>query len=292
MGLLNEKVALVTGAGGGVGRAHALLLAREGAKVVVNDLGCQRDGKGSESALADRVVHEIREAGGEAVASYDTVATQEGGEAMTKTALETFGRLDIVVANAGILRDKSFAKLTPDLWHSIIDVHLNGAYYTVRPAFLHMKERGGGRIVLTTSTSGLFGNFGQVNYASAKAGIAGFTRALALEGRKYGITVNAIAPAALTRMSEDLPFLQDQKVRDALPPEFIAPPVAFLCTEAAADVNGLIFIVKGNDIEVVTPQRTPVATRAPSDGPWDVAAIGEEMRKAAASVVPPKRLLT
>ena len=188
MGLLDGRVAIVTGAGGGLGREHALALAKEGAAIVVNDLGGARDGTGAGSAMADQVVDEIVAAGGEATANYDNVASVEGGQGILKSALDAFDHCDILVNNAGILRDKSFANTTEDLWDPVVAVHLKGTYCVTHAVYRHMKERGqGGVIINTSSTSGLNGNFGQCNYGAAKAGIAGFTRCLAIEGTKYGI---------------------------------------------------------------------------------------------------------
>ena len=205
MGMLDGKVALVTGAGGGLGRTHALLLAAEGAAVVVNDLGGARDGTGAGTSMADGVVNEIREAGGEAVADYGSVANKEHAQGMVQTAVDNFGRLDICICNAGILRDKSFKNMTDDLWEVVNDVHLRGTYYSAKAAYDRMLEQGeGGRIIVTSSTSGLLGNFGQTNYGAAKAGIAGFARCLYLEGARYGVTVNILAPTALSRLTEDI----------------------------------------------------------------------------------------
>ena len=213
MGLLDGKVAVVTGAGGGLGREHVLALAAEGASVVVNDLGGSRDGSGAGSAMADQVVAQVRKSGGEAVANYDNVSTVAGGENILKSALAAFGRVDILVNNAGILRDKSFANTTEDLWDPVIAVHLKGTYCVTRPIFLHMKERGqGGVIVNTSSTSGLNGNFGQCNYGAAKAGIFGFTRCLALEGQRYQIRCHILAPVAHTRLTEDLPGMNNESM--------------------------------------------------------------------------------
>ena len=206
MGLLDGKVAIITGAGGGLGRAHALLFAKEGAAVVVNDLGGARDGAGGGHSMADQVVKEIQAAGGQAVANYDSVATVEGGESICKSAIDAFGKVDILVNNAGILRDKTLVNTDEASWDIVIQVHLKGTYCVTRPVFTHMKNRGqGGVIVNTSSTSGLIGNFGQSNYGAAKAGIAGFTRCLALEGKKYNIRVWGLAPVAVTRLTEDLP---------------------------------------------------------------------------------------
>ncbi|MDD5100388.1 MAG: SDR family NAD(P)-dependent oxidoreductase, partial [Syntrophales bacterium] len=199
------RVAIVTGAGAGLGRAYAMELAKRGAKVVVNDFGGARDGAGiGSSSPADRVVAEIRAAGGEAVANYDNVATPEGGEKIVGTAVHFFGKVDILINNAGILRDKSFLKMDPENWKAVLAVHLNGAYHVTRPAFAVMRENGYGRIVLTTSAAGLYGNFGQTNYSSAKMGLVGFMNTLKLEGAKYNILVNTIAPVAASRLTEDV----------------------------------------------------------------------------------------
>ena len=199
------RVAIVTGAGAGLGRAYALELAKRGAKVVVNDLGGPRDGSGAGSAsAADKVVEEIRTAGGEAVASYDSVSTPDGGEAIVNKAIDTYGRLDILINNAGILRDKTLAKMEPDDWSVVLSVHLDGAYNVSRPAFLKMRENGYGRIVLTSSASGLYGNFGQTNYSAAKLALVGFMNTLKIEGEKHDIKVNTIAPTARTRLTEDV----------------------------------------------------------------------------------------
>lgn len=230
------KVAIVTGAGGGLGRQHALLLAARGALVVVNDVGAALDGSGGDSGPAQAVVAEIEAAGGEAVADTHSVSTPEGGEAIVETALEHFGRVDIVVNNAGVLRDKTFQNMTPDLLEPVLDVHLKGAFYVSRPAWLEMRRQSYGRIVNTTSNSGLLGNFGQSNYGAAKMGLVGLTRVLAAEGAKYGIKVNAIAPLARTRMTEEL--LGAGAAR--LDPELVSPVVAFLA-HADCPVSGEIF---------------------------------------------------
>lgn len=222
------RVAIVTGSGGGLGRTYALELARRGARVVVNDLGGAVDGTGSSESAADRVVAEIAEAGGEAVANYDSVSTPESGEAIVQTALDAFGTVDIVINNAGILRDRSFANMELSEIEDVLDVHLRGAFYVSQPAFKVMKDKGYGRFVFTSSNAGLFGNFGQANYGAAKAGLAGLSNVLAIEGAKYNIKSNAIAPIAKTRMTEELlgPFA------DMVLPEQVTPMVVYLCSEA------------------------------------------------------------
>ncbi|MEX0767767.1 MAG: SDR family NAD(P)-dependent oxidoreductase, partial [Microthrixaceae bacterium] len=198
------QVAIITGAGGGLGKSHALELAKRGARIVVNDLGGSVNGVGDNASAAQLVVDEIISAGGEAVANFDSVATPEGGQAIVQTAVDAFGTVDIVINNAGILKDKTFHNLTPELLEPVIAVHLLGAFYVTQPAWLIMRDKGYGRVVNTSSNSGLLGNFGQSNYGAAKLVIVGFTRVLANEGKAKGIKVNAIAPVAKTRMTEDL----------------------------------------------------------------------------------------
>lgn len=223
----DRRVAVITGAGGGLGRTYALELARRGARVVVNDLGGTVEGTGSSHKAADVVVAEIEDAGGEAVANYDSVATEEGGAAIVQTALGAFGTLDIVINNAGILRDKSFANMTMDQVEAVLDVHLRGAFHVSLPAFRVMKEKGYGRFVFTSSASGLFGNFGQANYGAAKAGLAGLSNVLAVEGVKYDVRSNVIAPIAKTRMTEELLG----PLADMVQPEQVTPLVVYLCSE-------------------------------------------------------------
>ena len=247
MGLLTGKVAVITGAGQGIGKSHALAFAKEGAKVVVNDLGTNRHGEGTPTKVADDVVKEIKAAGGTAVANYDSVATVAGGKNIVETAIKSFGKIDILVNNAGILRDKTIYKLTEQEWDLVIQIHLKGTFCCTQPAIMFMKENGiKGRIINTSSLSGLIGNFGQSNYASAKAGIYGFTRVIALEGQKYGITCNAVAPVAKTRMTEDLPMFQG--MGDDLGPECISPIVVYLATDLAQEITGKIFGVQGNKL--------------------------------------------
>ena len=240
-----DRVVVVTGAGGGLGREYALTLAREGASVVVNDLGGARDGTGSGSAMADQVVDEIKAAGGRAVANYDSVAEPEGAENIIKTALDAFGKVDGVVSNAGILRDGTFHKMTYENWDSVLKVHLYGGYNVIRAAWPHFREQSFGRVVVATSTSGLFGNFGQANYGAAKLGLVGLINTLAQEGAKYNIKANAVAPIAATRMTEDI---LPPEVLENLTPEFVAPVVAYLCTEELPDTDS-VFIVGGGKVQ-------------------------------------------
>jgi len=278
MGLLDGKVALVTGAGGGLGREHALALARAGAKVVVNDLGGSRDGTGRSSSMADRVVEEIRALGGEAAASYDSVADVAAGERIVQTAIDAFGKLDVVVNNAGILRDKTLAKMDEALWDVVIAVHLKGTYCVSRPAFNHMKERGqGGVIINTSSTSGLNGNFGQSNYGAAKAGIWGFTRCLALEGQRHGIRAYALAPVAHTRLTEDLPGFQDEKMKARLDPSLVAPLVVYLASDYAKDLTDKTFFVGGGRIAEMRMVTATGATKAEQGGLWTPEEIAARM---------------
>ena len=234
------QVAIVTGGGAGLGRVYALELAKRGAKVVVNDLGGARDGTGKGSAVpADEVVAEIKALGGEAVANYDSVATPEGGQNIVKSAQDAFGRVDILINNAGILRDKSFLKMEPENWRAVMDVHLNGAYHVTRPAMTIMKEKGCGRILMTTSAAGLYGNFGQTNYSAAKMALVGLMNTLKLEGQKYNIKVNTIAPLAASRLTEDV---MPPELLEKSKPEFVAPMVMYLCSNDCQE-SGSIFNV-------------------------------------------------
>ena len=245
------RVAVVTGAGAGLGRVYALELAKRGAKVVVNDLGGARDGTGSGTSAADKVVKEIKDSGGEAVANYDSVATAEGGQAIVDTAVKAFGRVDIVINNAGILRDKTLVKMEPENWDAVMDVHLKGAYNVTRPAFVKMRENRYGRIIMTTSGAGLYGNFGQTNYSAAKVGLVGFMNTIKQEGGKHNIKVNTIAPVAGTRLTEDI---LPPDLFEKLKPEFVAPMVLYLCSEQCPDSGGIYNAGMGyyNRVAVVT----------------------------------------
>jgi len=229
----DNRVAIITGAGGGLGRSYALYLAERGANIVVNDLGGSTDGQGNDTKAADKVVNEIKAAGGQAVANYDSVSTAVGGENIVKTAMDAFGKVDIVINNAGILRDSSILKMPSASFDILIDVHLKGAFYVTQPAFKIMKENGYGRIVNTASAAGLFGNFGQVNYAAAKMGLVGMSSVFAIEGAKYNIKSNVIAPIARTRLTEGVmaPMGEAANIFD---PTYIAPLVAYLCAEECA----------------------------------------------------------
>jgi NAD(P)-dependent dehydrogenase (short-subunit alcohol dehydrogenase family) len=240
------KVAIITGAGGGLGRQHALLMASRGALVVINDLGGAVDGSGSDKGAAERVVDEIKALGGDAVADTNSVATPEGGKAIVQTAVDAYGTVDIVINNAGILRDKAFHNMEPDLLNPVLDVHLKGAFYVTQPAWQIMREKGYGRIISTSSAAGIFGNFGQTNYGAAKMGLVGFTRVLAVEGAKYNIKANAIAPLALTRMTETIMGA----LGDKLDPGLVSPIVTYLAHEDCP-VSGQTFSVGGGRVAQV-----------------------------------------
>ncbi len=278
MGLLEGKVVVVTGSGGGIGREHALAMSKEGAKLVVNDLGGTRDGSGGGSAMADAVVEEIKAAGGEAVANYDSVASVEGGENIVKTAVDAFGQLDVCVNNAGILRDKTLSKLDEGMWDSVIAVHLKGTYCVSRAAFNHMKERGGGGVIInTSSTSGLNGNFGQSNYGAAKAGVAGMTRCMALEGQKYGVRCFILAPVALSRMTEDLPGFQDDSFKAKMDPGLVSPLVTFLASDLAKDMTNKTFFVGGGRIAEMKMVTATGVTKTEQGGLWTPQEIAGKM---------------
>jgi NAD(P)-dependent dehydrogenase (short-subunit alcohol dehydrogenase family) len=244
MGLLDGKVALITGAGGGLGEAYAKLFAREGAAVVVNDLGGPRDGSGADKSMAEKVVEAIKAAGGRAAANGADISTIEGGQSLFNDAIKNFGRADILVNNAGILRDQTFAKATEADWDKVLKVHLKGTFCATLPVFKWMRDNGGGVIVNTSSTSGLIGNFGQTNYGAAKGGIWGFSNVLAIEGRKYNIRIWTLAPGALTRMTADLPRYKENPGA-ALGPDGIAPAVLYMVSELSGDQTGKVLGVSG-----------------------------------------------
>lgn len=231
------RVAIITGAGGGLGRHHAIELAKRGAKVVINDLGGSKDGVGSSTSAADHVVEEIKALGGEAVPNYDNVATQEGGENIVQTAIDAFGKIDILINNAGILLDSTFVKMDEKKWDVVVDVHLKGTFCVTKPAFLHMVKQSYGRIIMTTSGSGLFGNFGQTNYSSAKMGVVGFANVLKLEGAKYNIKTNVIAPIAGTRLTEDV---VPPEIFSRMKVDFVTPAVIYMCSEQCQDSGVII----------------------------------------------------
>ena len=262
---LKDKVAVITGSGNGIGREHAFLFAKLGAKVVVNDPGGSRDGSGSGDA-ADEVVKELEALGAEAVANKDPVGTLENAEKIIGTATEHFGRIDILVNNAGILRDRTILKMTPEEWYGVIEVHLHGTFTCLQVAAKKMVEQAqGGRIINTSSSSGLLGNFGQANYGAAKMGIHALTRIAAWELAKHQITVNALAPAALTRMTEDLPGMG---ASEDLGPEHIAPIVAFLASDKGVRITGQTFGADGNHLMVYKMMTSHGATKRWGKDPW------------------------
>ena len=240
----DERVAIVTGGGRGLGRAHALLLGARGAHVVVNDDGASLNGEGGSGEPANAVAEEIRAAGGIAIADSTSVATPEGGQAIVARAIEEFGQLDIVVANAGILRDKAFHNMTSEMFDHVIDVHVRGSFHVLQPAFVQMRGRGYGRVVTTSSSAGLYGNFGQVNYSTAKMGLIGMARTIATEGARFNIKANTVAPGAYTRMPEGL---IPESASDRLKPDRVSPVVAWLCHEDCP-VTGQVFQVGGGRV--------------------------------------------
>ncbi|MGH2653045.1 MAG: SDR family oxidoreductase [Actinomycetota bacterium] len=279
MGMLAGKVAVVTGAGRGIGRGEALLLASEGARVVVNDVGGEWDGTGRDPRPASAVVEEIAAGGGEAVAHYDDISEPDGARGAIGQAVETWGRLDILVNNAGILRDRMIFNMSVEEWDSVIKVHLRGTFLCTQVAASHWREASkageetSGRIVNTSSTSGLLGNAGQSNYGAAKAGIAGFTQIVAMELARYGVTVNAIAPGARTRMTEKTfgELKAAEGAFDPLAPENVAPLVAYLCTDEAVHISGQAFGITGGLVQLYQGW-TPVAEIDKGDR-WEVAEL-------------------
>jgi NAD(P)-dependent dehydrogenase (short-subunit alcohol dehydrogenase family) len=276
--VLTEKVAVVTGAARGIGREIALLLAQEGARVVVNDYGGSEGGSGGDETPADQVVSEIRGAGGQAVANYDSVASMAGGKSIVDTAVKTFGRIDIVVNNAGILRDRMIFNMSEEEWDAVIDTHLKGSFAVTRAAAPLMREQKSGRFINMTSTSGLVGNVGQANYAAAKLGIVGLTRVTALDMARYNVTANCISPFAWTRMIGTIPTeTPAQKARvekiKKMSPAHIAPLAAFLASDDAKDVSGQVFGVRGKEIMLFGHHR-PLARIHHGEG-WTVERIAD-----------------
>lgn len=284
MAILEGKVALVTGAGRGIGREVALDMARGGAKVVVNDLGAAVDGEGGDQSPAAQVVAEIKKAGGEAVADGHSVSDGAGAKAMVDCAMDNFGRIDCVVNVAGILRDRMFHKMDEADWRAVIEVHLNGCFLVSRAAVDHMKAQGSGSFVHFTSTSGLVGSIGQANYGAAKIGITGLSRIIAMEGQRYGVRSNCMAPFAWTRMIESIPITSEEmaesfrKFRENATAAHIAPVVSYLCSDAAKNVSGNVFGVRGNEIYLFSQPR-PIKTLHNAGG-WSHEALASQFENA------------
>ncbi len=285
MGMLDGRVVAVTGAGRGIGRGEALLLAAEGARVLVNDLGGEWDGSGSDPRPASQVVEEISSSGGEAEAHYEDISEPAGAASLLRHALDRWGRIDALVNNAGILRDRMVFNMAPDEWDAVIKVHLRGTFLCTREVCAHWRERAkdgeqvSGHIVNTASTSGLLGIPGQSNYGAAKAGIAGFTQIVSMEMARYGVVVNAIAPGARTRMTEKT--FGDLKIPagefDALAPENVAPMVAFLCSEASAHITGQVFGVQGGLVQLY--QGWTPAAEIDKGARWEVAELAKRVEE-------------
>ena len=276
--MLEDKVVIVTGAGGGIGRDFALAMAAAGARVVVNDIGASLSGEGLDASPAQKVVAEIQAAGGKAIASTDSVADWASAQRIVQTALEAFGRIDVVVNNAGILRDRFFFNMSLDEWRAVIDVHLNGTFYVSRAAAPHFKSQSSGRYIHMTSTSGLIGNFGQANYSAAKLGIVGLSKSIALDMAKFHVTSNCIAPFAWSRMIGSIPTdTPEQKARveklERMETSKIAPLAVYLASAAAEDVSGQIFAVRANEIFLMSQSRPLRSVHR--DGGWTPEAIAE-----------------
>ncbi|MFO1020958.1 MAG: SDR family NAD(P)-dependent oxidoreductase [Planctomycetales bacterium] len=277
MGVLQDKVAIITGAGGGLGRSYALLFAKEGAKVVVNDPGVARDGTGGGNA-AEQVVAEIKAAGGQAVANTEAVGSAAVAERLVKTAVDAFGKLDILVNNAGILRDRTILNMTEEEFDQVIHVHLRGTFTCLQAAGRQMKEQGtGGRIINVSSIAGLIGSFGQANYSAAKAGIYALTRTAALEFMKLKITVNAIAPLAMTRMLSTAPEFASGHANDHLTIEQVGPVLAFLASDMATGITGQIIGAEGEQLFAYRMMTTHGTTRYNPEGSWTVQEVAQAM---------------
>lgn len=297
MGICDGRVVIVTGAGRGIGREHALELARQGARVVVNDLGATAGGEGADASPAHEVAAEVRRLGGEAIVDGSDVADFEQSAALVSAALAAFGRLDAVVNNAGILRDRMFANTEVEEWDAIMRVHLRGHFCVSRHACAHWRDRAkageqvSGRIVNTSSGAGLQGSVGQSNYAAAKAGIAALTLVQAVELARYGVTANAIAPSARTRLTEDVfpdMMRKPESGFDVMDPANIAPLVTWLCSVESGDVTGRVFEIEGGKISVADGWRTgPVIDRG---GRWDPAEVGDAVREMIGKAVPPQKV--
>jgi NAD(P)-dependent dehydrogenase (short-subunit alcohol dehydrogenase family) len=297
MGICERRVVIVTGAGRGIGREHALELARQGAHVVVNDLGASSGGEGADATPAQQVAAEIRKLGGEAIVNGADVADFEQSGALVKAALDAFGRLDAVVNNAGILRDRMFANTSIEEWDAIMRVHLRGHFCVTRHACAHWRDRSkagervAGRIVNTSSGAGLQGSVGQSNYAAAKAGIAALTLVQAVELARYGVTANAIAPSARTRLTEEVfpdMMRRPEQGFDVMDPANIAPLVTWLCSEDSGDVTGRVFEVEGGKISVADGWRTgPALDRG---GRWVTAEVGDGVRELIRKATPPQKV--
>lgn len=278
-GMLEDKVVLVTGAGRGIGREMALMMASHGARIVVNDPGVSLDGKDETDGPANEVVRDIKAAGGEAVADYGSVSDAASARAMVQRAVDTFGKIDVVVNNAGILRDVIFHKMTDEDWDSVIKVHLYGSYYVSRAAAEHFRKQESGAFIHMTSTSGLVGNPGQANYSAAKMGIIGLSKSLALDMAKFNVRSNCISPFAWSRMVGSIPNTPDQEERlkglRMLTPDKIAPVAVFLASEDACEVNGQIFAVRGNEIFLMSQPR-PLRSVHRSEG-WTPETLRDHM---------------
>ncbi|HVU60182.1 MAG TPA: SDR family oxidoreductase [Mycobacteriales bacterium] len=290
MGICDGRIVAVTGAGNGIGREHALLFGREGAKVVVNDVGGARDGTGSDAGAAQSVVDEIVAAGGSAVANTSNIATHAGAKELVDQAIDEFGDIHAVVNNAGILRDRMLVNMTEDEWDAVIAVHLKGTYGVMHHAAAYWRDQSkagkevDARIINTSSASGVFGNIGQSNYGAAKAGIAAMTIITAGELARYGVTVNAISPTALTRMTEDLERFKRDEAAQELPAAAVSPLVVWLASSASAGVTGRVFGVRGGRITVF--EGWVNGPYAETDGIWDPAALSEVVPDLVAKAAP------